>query len=78
MTDDVISVGYSKTTDSSKRLVFVSTLDCTIKVFFDDSLKMFLSLYGHKLPALAVDCSDDDVLLASCGGAYSVLVVIFP
>jgi len=70
MTDDVIAVGYSKGLDPTKRMVFVCTLDCTIKVFFEDSLKMFLSLYGHKLPALAVDCSDDDVLLASCGGTY--------
>lgn len=70
MSDDVIAVAYSKGLDPTKRMVFVSTLDCTIKVFFDDSLKLFLSLYGHKLPALAVDCSDDDVLLASGGGTY--------
>ena len=46
--------------DPSQRMVFVSSLDCTIKVFFDDSLKFFLSLYGHKLPALALDAADDD------------------
>ncbi len=51
--------------DPSKRMVFVSTLDSQIKVFFDDTLKFFLSLYGHSLPALALDASDDDVLLAS-------------
>jgi hypothetical protein len=28
----------------------VALLDCTVKVFFLDSLKFFLSLYGHKLP----------------------------
>ena len=74
MTDDVIAVGYSKTSDPVKRLVFVSTLDSTIKVFFDDSLKLFLSLYGHKLPALAVDASDDDVLLASSGADKAVKI----
>jgi U3 small nucleolar RNA-associated protein 12 len=74
MTDDVISVKYSHSQDPTKRLVFVSTLDCTIKVFFDDSLKMFLSLYGHKLPALSVDCSDDDVLLASAGADKTVKI----
>jgi U3 small nucleolar RNA-associated protein 12 len=73
MTDDVIAVRYSSG-PSVKRMLFVSTLDCTIKVFFEDSLKLFLSLYGHKLPALAVDGSDDDVLLASSGGAYMYLL----
>ena len=74
MSDDVIAVGYSKTVDPSKRLVFVATLDCTIKVFFDDSLKLYLSLYGHKLPALAVDASDDDVLLASSGADKAIKI----
>ncbi len=32
------------------RLLAVALLDCTVKVFFLDSLKFFLSLYGHKLP----------------------------
>ena len=74
MSDDVIAVGYTKTVDPTKRLVYVSTLDSTIKVFFDDSLKLYLSLYGHKLPALAVDASDDDVLLAS-GGADKTIKI---
>jgi U3 small nucleolar RNA-associated protein 12 len=72
MSDDVVAVRYSHL--SSKRMVFVSTLDCTIKVFFDDSLKLFLSLYGHKLPALAVDASDDDVLLASSGADKTIKI----
>lgn len=65
MTDDVVAVKYSHSTDPTRRMIFVSTLDSTIKVFYEDSLKLFLSLYGHKLPALAVDASDDDVLLVS-------------
>ena len=65
MTDDVVAVKYSHSTDPTRRMIFVSTLDSTIKVFYEDSLKLFLSLYGHKLPALAVDASDDDILLVS-------------
>lgn len=65
MKDDVVAVKYSHSTDPTRRMIFVSTLDSTIKVFYEDSLKLFLSLYGHKLPALAVDASDDDVLLVS-------------
>jgi U3 small nucleolar RNA-associated protein 12 len=74
MTDDVVAVRYSHSTDPYKRLVFISTLDCTIKIFFDDSLKLFLSLYGHKLPALAVDASDDDTILASSGADKTVKI----
>ena len=74
MTDDVVAVRYSFSIDPKKRMVFVSTLDSTIKVFFDDSLKLFLSLYGHKLPALAVDASDDDMILASAGADKTVKI----
>jgi U3 small nucleolar RNA-associated protein 12 len=35
------------------------------QVFFLDSLKFFLSLYGHKLPVLAMDISSDSTLLVS-------------
>lgn len=63
MTDDVMCVRFSHSTDPTKRLLFVASLDSTIRVFFDDSLKFFLSLYGHKLPVLAFDCSDDDTIL---------------
>ena len=74
MSDDVVAVRYSHSTDPTKRMVFVSTLDSTIKVFFEDTLKFFLSLYGHKLPALAVDASDDDTILASSGADKTVKI----
>ena len=74
MTDDVVAVRYSHSTDPARRMIFVTTLDSTIKVFFDDTLKMFLSLYGHKLPALTIDCSDDDTILAS-GGADKTIKI---
>ena len=47
------------------KLLAVALLDCTIKVFFADSLKFWLSLYGHKLPVLSMDISSDSTLLAS-------------
>ena len=34
-------------------------------MFFADTFKFFLSLYGHKLPVLALDVSSDGTLLAS-------------
>lgn len=45
MTDDVLSVRYSP----NARLLAVALLDATIKVFHQDTLKFFLSLYGHKV-----------------------------
>ena len=63
MSDDIMCVRFSHSTDPSTRFIFVASLDSTIKVFFDDSLKFFLSLYGHKLPVLALDSSDDDTIL---------------
>ena len=36
-----------------------------MQVHFLDSLKFFLSLYGHKLPVLSMDISSDSSLLIS-------------
>jgi U3 small nucleolar RNA-associated protein 12 len=33
----------------AKRLIAVAVLDATVKVFHEDTLKFFLSLYGHKV-----------------------------
>uniref|UniRef100_A0A4W5RHZ8 Uncharacterized protein n=1 Tax=Hucho hucho TaxID=62062 RepID=A0A4W5RHZ8_9TELE len=38
-------------------IVGCSLLDCTVKVFYTDTLKFFFSLYGHKLPVLCLDIS---------------------
>ncbi|KAI3641547.1 hypothetical protein MIR68_000421 [Amoeboaphelidium protococcarum] len=46
-------------------LVAIALLDNTIKVFFNDTLKLFLNLYGHKLPVLYMDISADSKMLIS-------------
>lgn len=61
MADDVLCVRVSP----DGRLLAVALLDATIKVFFLDTLKFFLSLYGHKLPVLCMDISSDGTLLVS-------------
>ncbi|KAG1662756.1 hypothetical protein FOA52_006781 [Chlamydomonas sp. UWO 241] len=61
MADDVLCVRVSP----DGKLLAASLLDATIKVFFVDSLKFFLSLYGHKLPVLCMDISSDSTLLVS-------------
>ncbi|GAB5035806.1 wd repeat-containing protein 3 [Nannochloropsis oceanica] len=63
LSDDVLAIRYSYSRDPSKLLLAVALLDSTVKVFFDDSLKFFLSLYGHKLPVLSLDISDDNELI---------------
>lgn len=41
----------------------VGLLDATVKVFFLDTFKFYLSLYGHKLPVLCMDISYDSQLI---------------
>lgn len=45
MADDILSVRYSP----NGKLLAVALLDSTVKVFYQDTLKFFLSLYGHKV-----------------------------
>ena len=45
MSDDVLSVRYSP----NQKLIAVALLDATVKVFYNDTLRFFLSLYGHKV-----------------------------
>lgn len=66
--DDILSVRFSP----DARLLAVALLDSTVKVFFVDSLKLFLNLYGHKLPVLNMDISFDSKLIVTCSADKSV------
>ena len=68
VTDDILSVCFSP----DSRLLAVSTLDNTVKVFFVDSLKLFLNLYGHKLPVLNMSISSDSKLIATCSADKNI------
>ncbi|KAF2187790.1 F-box/WD repeat-containing protein pof1 [Zopfia rhizophila CBS 207.26] len=70
MNDDILSVHFSP----DSRLLAVSTLDNTVKVFFADSLKLFLNLYGHKLPVLNISISSDSKLIATCSADKNVRI----
>ena len=51
MSDEVLSVRFSP----DGKLLAVALLDATVKVFYQDTLKFFLSLYGHKVsPSLNI------------------------
>eukprot|EP01134_Creolimax_fragrantissima_P008321 CFRG8321T1 len=68
MSDDVLAVKYTP----DQRLVAVSLLDCTVKLFFENSLKFFTSLYGHKLPILSMDISSDSNLLITASADKNI------
>ncbi|KAI5123399.1 hypothetical protein M0805_006107 [Coniferiporia weirii] len=70
MTDDILSVRYSP----NQKLLAVSLLDSTVKIFYQDTLKFFLSLYGHKLPVLSMDISDDSKLIVTCSADKNVKI----
>ncbi|GAB2272268.1 Dip2/Utp12 protein [Dionaea muscipula] len=61
MNDDALKVTISP----DAKYIAIALLDCTVKVFFVDSLKFFLSLYGHKLPVLCMDVSSDGDLIVT-------------
>lgn len=46
----------------------------SLQVFFADSLKFFVSLYGHKLPVLAMDISRDNTLIATGSGDKNIKI----
>ena len=127
MDDEILCVQYSScpSKDPRKTLIAVSTLDNTVKIYFDDSvrehfvlfwgecllfvcvcvffisiqvcvccgciclsltvcfaksfffppqLKFFLSMYGHKLPVMAMDISSDDALLVTASSDKNVKI----
>lgn len=57
--ETVQCVGVSK----NGKFLAVGLLDSTVKLFFTDTLKFYLALYGHKLSVLALDISDDSSLI---------------
>ena len=66
--DDILSLRYSP----DARFLAVALLDNTVKVFFVDSLKLYLNLYGHKLPVLNMDISYDSKLIVTCSADKNV------
>jgi U3 small nucleolar RNA-associated protein 12 len=70
VSDDVFAIRYSP----DGRLLAVSTLDNTVKVFFSDNLQLFLTLYGHKLPVLSIDISFDSKLILTSSADKNVRV----
>lgn len=70
VSDDILSLRFSP----DSRLIALSFLDNTVKVFFTDSLKLFLNLYGHKLPVLSMDISYDSKLIVTSSADKNVRI----
>lgn len=68
--DEITYLSYSP----DLRYIAAATLDMTVKVFFEDTLKFYLSLYGHKLPVTAFDISADGKVLISASADKNVKV----
>ena len=61
LNDEVYSIAYSP----DDKLIAVSLLDSTVRIFHTDSLAFHISLYGNTLPATTISYSDDGELIAT-------------
>nr|XP_026488456.1 WD repeat-containing protein 3 [Vanessa tameamea] len=58
----------------NNKFIAVALLDSTVKIFFLDTFKFYLSLYGHKLPVQCLDFSYDSCLVATGSADRNVKV----
>jgi len=70
VSDDILCLKYSP----DGKLLAVALLDNTVKVFFTDSLKLYLHLFGHKLPVLSMDISYDSKLIVTSAADKNVKI----
>ncbi|KAL2024164.1 hypothetical protein VTK56DRAFT_9320 [Thermocarpiscus australiensis] len=70
VSDDILSLRFSP----DARLLAVALLDSTVKVFFTDTLKLYLNLYGHKLPVLSMDISYDSKLIVTSSADKNIRI----
>lgn len=70
LNESVLAVRVS----SDSKYLSVSLMDNTVKVFFFDTLKFYLSLYGHKLPVLSIDISFDSKMIITCSADKNVRI----
>lgn len=70
VSDDILSLKFSP----DAKVIAVALLDNTVKVFFVDSLKLYLNLYGHKLPVLSMDISYDSKLIVTSSADKNIRI----
>lgn len=68
--EDVLCVKVSP----DARLLAVSLLNNNVQVIFMDTSKLFLTLYGHKLPVLSMDISQDSKLIITSSADKNIKI----
>ncbi|KAK9755554.1 hypothetical protein RND81_01G034100 [Saponaria officinalis] len=61
MSDEVVKIAISP----DAKYIAVALQDSNVKVFYLDTLKFYLTLYGHKMPVLCMDVSSDGDLIVT-------------
>lgn len=61
LSDDALACKFTK----DGKYLAVALLDSTVKVYVVDSMKLFHTLYGHKLPVMSMDISDDGSIIVT-------------
>mmetsp|Transcript_82931 Transcript_82931/g.173632 ORF Transcript_82931/g.173632 Transcript_82931/m.173632 type:complete len:952 (-) Transcript_82931:243-3098(-) len=59
--DEALSLAFS----SNGKWVAVGLLNHTVQLMFADTMKFYISLYGHRLPVMSVDFSSDSQMIAT-------------
>lgn len=70
LSDEVLCVRVS----SDTKFLAISLLNNNVQVVFYDSLKLFLTLYGHKLPVLSIDISSDSKLIITSSADKNIKI----
>lgn len=70
LSEEVLCVRISPDT----KYLAISLLNNNVQVVFFDSLKLFLTLYGHKLPVLSIDISHDSKLLITSSADKNIKI----
>ena len=70
VSDEVLCVRVS----GDAKYLAVSLLNNNVQVVFVDTLKLFLTLYGHKLPVLSVDISGDSKLIITSSADKNIKI----
>lgn len=68
--DEVLCVKVSP----DLRFLAISLLNNNVQVVFLDTLKLYLTLYGHKLPVLSIDISSDSKLVATSSADKNIKI----
>ncbi|CAI5756882.1 unnamed protein product [Candida verbasci] len=70
MNEDVLCVRISP----DSKFLAISLLNNNVQVVFLDSFKLFLTLYGHKLPVLSIDISHDSKLIITSSADKNIKI----